>query len=306
MGLRIRTNIASLNAQRQLAQSSRKIVETNATLASGSRINKAADDAAGMGIKTKMTAHKNSLEQAQRNTQDGISIIQTAEGGLVETTKMIQRLRELAIQAASDTIGNREREMIQLEYEGLQDEIDRIASVTEFNGTRLLTGNGEFAPDGLDFSNHNESPLEIQVGKDYLSEADSLDEDNPVNIIRLDLSQIEAYAEKINVGSTDDDDRTKVNTRENAQQSISRLDTALEDVSSYRAYLGSLQNRLTSSDNNLSIHIENIAASRSRFADTDFAAAAADLTQNTIIQQAGASILSQANSAPQVALSLLG
>ncbi len=306
MGLRIRTNIASLRAQRQLAESSQRIVDTSATLASGSRINKAADDAAGMGMNTKMSAHQRSFQQAQRNGQDGVSIVQTAEGGLVETTKMIHRLRELAIQSASDTIGQQERQLIQLEYEALQDEIDRIASTTEFNGTRLLVGSQEFSPDGLYMSNHNESPLEIQVGKDYLPHADSLDNDNPVNIIRIDLSKMETYANKINIGASDNDDRTRVDSREDAQLSISRLDQAMTDVSSYRAYLGSIQNRLDSADNSLAIHRENLAASQSRFADTDFAAAAAELTQNTIIQQAGASVLSQANASPQIALSLLG
>ena len=305
MGLRIRTNFASLNSQRRLSESTARVNHSYSRLASGRRINKAADDAAGLAISENLRADIRSLTQAKRNAADGVSLVQTAEGGLVETTNMLIRLRELAVQAASDTVANRERSYIHMEYNALRDEIDRIATATEFNGTRLLVGNREHSPDGLDFSRDNTSPLDIHIGANYYPEADSSDQSNPVNIVRINLNEIDAYPAALGIGASDDSDASRVDSRPEAQASISRLDQALTNVSGYRAYLGSVQNRLNSTISNLGVAIENLQESRSRILDTDFAAETARLTQSSIQQQAGISVLSQSNAQPNIALSLL-
>lgn len=304
MGLRIRTNIASLNAQRRVAETTRNRIDSMAKLSSGERINKAADDAAGMAIANTMKADIRSLSQAKRNASDGISVLQTAEGGMAETTNMLIRLRELSIQAASDTIGTRERSFIQKEYSELKDEIDRISNSTEFNGTRLLIGDGEHAPEGL-MEGGNPYPHEIQVGSTYLPDADSLSERNPINIIRLDMSDMATNTEALGIGAANNSDGTSVDTKENAQNSIARLDTALDQVANNRSYLGSMQSRLQSTVNNLSIVTENLNESKSRIVDTDFAEETAKQTTANILQQAGTSVLSTANSLPQIALNLI-
>ena len=304
MGLRIRTNVASLNAQRRLADSTQKIQESSGKLASGKRINKAADDAAGLAIASNLGADVRSLNQAKRNANDGISLVQTAEGGLTETTSMLTRLRELAVQGASDTIGNTEREFLDKEFVALKNEIDRIANATEFNGTRLLIGDND-VPDEV-ANAEGTFPLEIQVGKDYYAEADSIDNDNQVNIIKIDLGGINAFTEgegSLDIGANEEG--TRVNTKQAAQESIMKMDDALIRVSEHRAYLGSIQNRLSSTINNLGVQTENIEAARSRIEDTDFAAETANYTSQKILQQAGSSVLAQANSQPQIALGLV-
>ncbi len=304
MGLRIRTNAASLNAQRRLANQTNAVRESASKLASGSRINKAADDAAGLAISENLKADIRSLGQAKRNALDGVSLVQTAEGGLVETSNMLVRLRELAIQSASDTIGNTEREFTDREYVALKDEIDRIAASTEFNGTRLLVGQNDM-PDEM--ANSSSFPLEIQVGKDYFEGADALDERNPVNIIKIDFSNLNAFTEgdgSLAIGKAEEG--TRVNTKEAAQMSIAALDKAIVRVNDYRSYLGAIQNRLGSTISNLGIQVENISESKSRISDTDFAYETAKYTQASILQQAGTSVLATANQAPQVALQLLG
>ena len=306
MGLRIRTNISSLNAQRELGQSSRRLRTVYEKLTSGKRINKAADDPGGFGVSQTLRKNIRSLNAAKRNASDGISIIQTAEGGLNETQAMLVRLRELAIQAASDTVGMQGRDFIQLEYAALKDEIDRIASSTEFNGTRLLVGSRNHSPSDLDLSEDNTFPLEVQVNKDYFPEADDIENRNPINIIQLDFGQLDAYAEGLGIGASQDDDGTRVDSLEGAQNSIGQLDHALHKVNSYRAYLGSVQNRMTSTINNLEVHIENLNTSKSRIVDTDFAAQTANLTQENILRQSGASVLRSSNSSPEIVLSLIG
>lgn len=304
MGLRIRTNVASINAQRRLRDSTMALRQSAAKLASGKRINKAADDAAGLAISANLNADIRSLNQAKRNASDGVSLVQTAEGGLVETTNMLTRLRELSIQAASDTIGAQERQYLDEEFLALKDEIDRIASATEFNGTRLLVGNGD-TPE--DIANPEGTfPLEIQVGKDYYLMSDSKSVPNPVNIIRLDMSELNAYTtgeNSLNIGRAEEGAR--VNTKEKAQVSISRLDDALTRVNEYRAKLGAAQNRLGSTINNLAIQVENLSTANSRILDTDFAAETARYSSQKILQNAGTSVLAQANTMPQVALNLL-
>ena len=305
MGLRIRTNITSLNAQRQLYNSTKSLQESMQKLASGERINKAADDAAGLAVSENLNADIRSLKMAKRNAADGVSLVQTAEGGLVETSNMLIRLRELAVQASSDTIGNHEREYLDKEYLALKDEIDRIASSTEFNGTRLLVGNTPLSEELG--GQTNSFPLEIQVSKDYYKLSDGADARSPINIIRLNFSDLNSYTTgegSLNIGRNTEG--TRVNTKMDAQQSISIVDEAISKVNAQRAYLGSSQNRLNSTIQNLGIQVENLSEARSRIRDTDYAEETASLTKANILQQAGTAILATANAQPQIALSLLG
>lgn len=308
MGLRIRTNVASLNAQRRLGNSTEALQNSMNKLASGSRINKAADDAAGLSISENLRADVRGLNQAKRNAMDGISLVQTAEGGLEETTNMLIRLRELSVQAASDTVGGQEREFLNKEYMQLKDEIDRIASSTEFNGTRLLVGDrAEDLPEEM-MGAANSFPLEVQVGKDYYAESDAIDLRNQVNIIKIDMGKLNAFTTGLGIGEAEPEeggDGARVDTKVNAQQSIEKVDSALTQVAEYRAYLGAIQNRFQTTVQNLGIQSENLDTARSRIRDADYAAETATFTQNNILQQAGTSVLAQANAQPQVALSLI-
>lgn len=304
MGLRIRTNIASLNAQRRLSLSTTDLQGNMSKLASGERINRAADDAAGLSISENLRADIRSLNQAKRNAMDGVSLVQTTEGGLMETTNMLVRLRELAIQSASDTIGDTERGFLDKEYLALKDEIDRIANSTEFNGTRVLSGGAENLAADL-AAGVPTYPLEIQVGKDYFPDTDAIDQLNPTNIIKIDLQNLNAYTDGgLQLGKGEDGSR--VATKQGAQTSISSLDFAITKVNEYRAYLGAIQNRFTSTIKNLSIQTENLSEARSRIRDTDIAEETALMTQNSILQQAGTAVLATANMQPQIALKLLG
>ncbi|SMF08073.1 flagellin [Pseudobacteriovorax antillogorgiicola] len=304
MGLRIRTNVASINAQRRLARSTQALTDSSGKLSSGKRINKAADDAAGLAISSNLNADVRSLSQAKRNAADGISLVQTAEGSLVETTSMLTRLRELAVQAASDTVGQTERAFLNKEFVALKDEIDRIANATEYNGTRLLIGQADV---GDEIANQEGTfPLEIQISKDYYEEVDDVEQRNQVNIIKIDLGNINAFTDgegSLDIGRAEEG--TQVDNKQDAQNSIMKLDDALVKVSDYRAYLGSIQNRLGSTINNLGVQIENLSAARSRIEDTDFANETARYTSEKILQQAGSSVLAQANQQPQIALGLV-
>lgn len=307
MGLRIRTNVASLNAQRRLGQSTEALGNSGNKLASGERINKAADDAAGLAISENLRADVRSLNMAKRNANDGVSLVQTAEGGLNETTSMIIRLRELAVQAASDTLGNTERGFLDKEFQALKSEIDRIAASTEFNGTRLLVGN--VAMPGDMSTGENAFPLEIQVSKDYYVNSDAIDHPNPTNIIRIDLQNLNAFStgeNSLNLNQSQAGEEIEgIGNKVGAQMTIGRLDTAITQVNEYRAYLGSIQNRLGSTINNLGVQTENLDAARSRIRDTDFASETAEFTKMKVLQQAGTSVLAQANQSPQIALGLL-
>jgi flagellin len=306
MGLRIATNVSSIIAQRHLSTSTNSLAKHSERLSSGFRINHAADDAAGMAIAEKMGAAARSLRQSRRNALDGISLVQTAEGGLNEITNIVSRLRELAVQSASDTIGVKERTYLQKEFSALKDEVDRIANAVEYNGTRLLVGEQEL-PDVV-AKQHNRSPLEIQVGANWQMETDGPAARNPVNTIRLDISKINAQTTgegSLGIGNLGDENETNISSKEGAQLSIDRLDQALDQVNSYRATLGALQNRLGSSISNLNVQIENADATKSRIKDADYADETAALTQSNILQQAGIAVLSQANNMPQLALRLL-
>ena len=307
MGLRIRTNVQSLTAQRHLGLSRLKQEGHAAKLASGRRINKAADDAAGLAIAEGLRADIRSLQQAQRNANDAVAMIQVAEGGLEEINSVLTRLRELSIQSASDTIGKNERSYLNQEFMALKDEIDRIVLATEFNGTKLLIGKGDGVPEEL-LEGHNPPPLEMQVGKDYVLPVDALEAPNPVNIIKINLEKIDARIaseDGLRLGYPTDEDGTRVDHKQGAQQAIARLDEAIQKVSSFRATLGAYQNRLGSAERNLGVRIENLTAAKSRIVDADFAFETAELTKANILMQAGSAILSQANQFPNTALELV-
>lgn len=277
MGMRVTTNISALNAQRNLIGSQRQINSSMAQLASGSRINKAADDAAGLAISENLKAQIRSATQAQRNANDGISMVQTAEGGLNEIGNIIVRLRELGIQAASDTVGNTERGFVDKEVQQLKSEIQRISSVTTWGTTKLLDGS---TPD-----------FDFQVGLFNNQEEDRITFHAGENIATLDA-----------LGLTGLDYTSK----EGAQSALQMLDAAQTSVNGTRANLGALQNRLTSTVDNLGVAQENMSAANSRIRDTDVAQASSEMTRNNILLQAGTSTLAQANQVNQLALKLIG
>ncbi|MES2615591.1 MAG: flagellin [Bdellovibrionota bacterium] len=320
MGLRIQTNVQSLMAQKNLGISTKNNEESMEKVSSGYRINKASDDAAGLAISDRLKSDIRGLNMAKRNANDGISVIQTAEGGMNEITNILTRLRELSVQGASDTIGNTERGFIHKEFNSLKDEIDRITVSTEYNGTMLLSGGLEGLPESL--SKHsNLPPLEIQVGKNWNAETDGANAGgeygrNPINVIRVNFDKMNTGTgvNGLNIGGSSDEsiDSTGVfmagnekDSKLRAQQTITKLDQALEKVAGYRSDLGSVQSRLNSTVSNLSTQTENYSAANSRIRDTDFAEETAKLTQSNILKQAGVSILSQANQSPTAALSLL-
>lgn len=306
MGFRIQTNAQSINAQRNLNLNNEANNASMEKLSSGYRINKASDDAAGLAISEKLKADYRSLQMSRRNANDGVSLIQTAEGGLNEVGNILIRLRELSIQGASDTIGNTERGFLNKEFGQLKDEINRISRNTEFNGTLLLVGEEDVPEEIKKYA--NKFPLDIQVGKNYFEKSDGEGEKNPVDIIRIDLGGVNATLGEngLNLGTAEEDDKSSVGTKEMAQKSLSVIDTALTRVSGFRATMGAIQSRLTSTVNQLSIQLENNAAANSRIRDTDFAEESAKLTQTNILKQAGVSVLSQSNQLPQLALRLIG
>lgn len=306
MGLRIASNVQALTAQRNLSATTESNNASMEKLASGFRINKAADDSAGLAISEKLKADLRGINMARRNASDGVSLIQTAEGGLNEVGNILGRLRELAVQGSSDTIGDTERGFLNKEFSSLKNEITRIAKSTEYNGTLLIGGELDGADEDL-ASRSNPFPLEIQIGKNYFASLDSKDQAAPVNVLRVDLQDINStVGEKgLNLGEGVDEG-AQVGNKVAAQSSIEMLDTAITKVSGYRSTLGALQNRLNSAMANLSVQSENANAANSRIRDTDFAEESAKLTQTNILKQSGVAVLSQANQTPQLALRLLG
>ena len=276
MGLRINTNVASLNAQRNLGTTRISMNRSLEKLSSGQRINRAGDDAAGLAISENLKAQIKGLGQAERNAEDGISLVQIAEGALGEVSNILIRLRELSVQAASDTIGTTERKFLNVEFEQLTSEVDRIANSTEFNRVPLLNGTG--------------SVFDIQIGtrNDPISDRLTFDASSAdVNVAALGLN-LASVSDKIS-----------------AQNSLTSIDQAIISVSGIRADFGALQNRLQSTVNNIQSSIENLAAANSRVRDTDVAAETAELTKQNILMQAGTSVLSQANSSTNSALTLI-
>jgi len=277
MGLRINTNIQALVAQRNLGISNQKQQNSLEKISSGTRIAKAADDAAGLAISSKMTADIRSLRQDNRNANDGISLVQVAEGGMNEVGNILTRFRELSIQGASDTIGDKERGFINKEMMQLRSEINRIAETTEFNGRNLLAGKGD--------------SLEIQVGLNNSPELDRF---------RFDVQKLNTTAEALGVSDVNTE------TKRASQENLTKIDGAIRMLSENRAEVGALQNRLGSSINNLSIYEENLSAANSRIKDVDIASETSELTKSNILSQAGVAVLSQANNNAQGALKLLG
>ena len=277
MGLRIATNVQSLSSQRYL--SSNREMQNNSLerLSSGSRINRSGDDAAGLAISEKLKADIRSMRQATRNANDGISLVQVAEGGMNEIGNILIRLRELSIQGASDTIGDTERGFINKEVQHLKAEVDRIANGTEFNGTKLLNGT---SPD-----------LEVQVGT----------KNDPIQD-RLKFDTKEQVATLQNLGVTDVSTENKVVSQEN----LAKIDFAINKINENRSGLGALQNRLQSTINNLNIYRENLEAANSRIRDTDMAEETSQMTKYNILTQANIAMLGQANQTPMSALKLIG
>lgn len=277
MGMRVTTNIAAVNAQRNLVSSQRVVGKSMAQLSSGSRINIAADDAAGLAISEKLKAGIRSARQANRNANDGISMVQTAEGGLNEISNIVTRLRELGIQGASDTVGSVERGFLDKEVQQLKAEVQRISLSTKWGTTNLLDG--------------STPAFDFQVGIYNNAEEDRISFDASQNVATIDALGIEGL------------DYT---TKEGAQTALQSLDSAQNSVNGMRANLGALQNRLTSTTDNLGVLEENMSAANSRIRDTDVAMASSEMMRNNILLQAGTSTLAQANQSNQLALKLIG
>ncbi|MEC9281921.1 MAG: flagellin [Bdellovibrionota bacterium] len=276
-GLRVSTNVASLNAQNSLAASQRKIDKTFAQLSSGDRITKAADDAAGLALSESLKAQVKGYSVAQRNAMDGQSMVQVAEGGLNEVSNILVRLRELGVQAASDTVGDRERQFLDKEVQQLKLEMDRIAQTTKYGTTNLLDGSG------------GEFSFQIDINNDDFQ--DRITFDSGAQSVRLSELSMEGL---------------DYSTKEGAREALTIIDDAQFTVNGHRATLGAVQNRLISTQNNLGTAIENVSAANSRIRDTDIAQATAELTQNQVLLNASTGILAQANAQPQSALRLIG
>lgn len=276
MGLRIATNVASLNAQKNLGATSLNVHRSFERLSSGLRINRAADDAAGLAISENLRAMIRGYRQADRNANDGISLVQVAEGSLNEVSNMLVRLRELAVQASSDTVGDTERKFVDVEYQQLKSEVQRITESTNFNGYDLLNGTG--------------GVIDIQVGV----------KNNPFQD-RISFNASAANSSLEALGLTTE----SVATKQTAQSSLEVVDNAMISINAIRANFGALQNRLYSTSQNLKVADENYSAANSRIRDADIAAETSEMTRNNILQQAAISVLSQANNSQQLALKLL-
>ena len=279
MGLVINTNIASINAQRNLSRTEDDMKTSLARLSSGMRITAAKDDAAGLAISEKLRAQIRGMAQAERNANDGISLVQTAEGALDQVSGILTRMRELTVQAATGTLGDEERLYLDAEYDKLKDEIDRIASVTEFNGQRLLNG-------------ATSAGISFQVGLT----ADTMD--------RITVSIQNTFASALGSGTFLDDQT--LSTMTGARNAMAIIDAAIQDVSGTRGDLGAAQNRLATTVKNLATQRENLSAANSRIRDVDVASETVDMTRSQILMQAGISVLAQANQLPTMALSLIG
>lgn len=276
MGLRISTNMPSINAQRTLGVSQRNLQTSFAQLASGNRINKAADDAAGLSISENLKSTIRGLQQAQRNSNDGISLVQVAEGGLNEISNIMTRLRELGVQASSDTVADTERGFINKEVQQLKLEAERISQSTRFGDQHLLNGSG--------------AAYQFQV---------DIHNDDFVDRIGFDTQEIVATTDALGISDLD------YSTKEGAQASLDTLDESQRMSNGFRATLGAIQNRLISTSENLGISVENFSAANSRIRDADIANSSAELARNNVLEAASVSMLAQANQQPSLALKLL-
>ena len=276
MALIITTNVASLNAQRNLDKTNRELNKSLARLSSGYRINTAADDPAGLAISEHLLAEIRGMQQDTKNAHDGVSLVQVAEGGLNTIQNMLIRLRELGVESASDTVDNTDRRFLDVEYQQLKSEIQRVSEVTTFNGYDLLNGTG--------------GVLDIQVG---------VHNDPFLDRISFNTAASDSTLAALGIGTE------SVATKAQAQESLDSIDNALTSVSAMRANFGAMQNRLQSTISNLLIARENLSAANSRIRDTDVAAETARLTKAEILRQAGISVLQQANNESQMVLKLL-
>ena len=278
MPIIVNSNIASLNAQRNLNQSNSALASSLQKLSSGLRVNSAKDDAAGLAVSEGLTSQIRGNSQGIRNAYDGISVAQTAESALGQVGNNLQRIREISVQAANGSISDDNRSQLQKEVDQLTQEVSRIVQTTNFNGTKLLSGG---------------SGLTFQVGS-------SGSTDNQVTTSGVELSGIAAYSGSLTATGT-----VNVSSSGAASAAIASMDAAIQTVTNTRATFGAVQNRFEAVIANTQAYVENLSASRSRIVDTDFASETATLTRNQILQQAGTAILGQANTVPQAALSLL-
>ena len=274
MGLRVNTNLISINAQRNLASVTDRLAGNFRRLSTGLRISTAADDAAGLAISERLRAQVASLDQAKRNANDGISLVQTAEGALNEVSSILVRLRELAVQSANGSVSNQDKDTLDQEFQSLTDEINRIGRSTDFNGIKLLDG--------------STSSVSFQVGNGTTAGIDT-----------LSISLTPSLSTSLGLNSLD------IGSGGSTSTALTNIDAAINTVSSLRGSLGAVQNRLGSTINNLAVQVENLSAAESRIRDVDVAEETANLTRNQILQQASIAVLSQANALPQAALRLL-
>jgi len=277
MALRINTNVASVFAQKHLSRTGERMAGTMEHLSSGMRITKAADDAAGLAVSEKMRAQIRSLRMAQRNTSDGISMVQTAEGSLAEVTSIMSRMRELAVEAANDSLSDTERGFLDTEFQDLETEITRISDVTEFNGINLLDGTAGAA-----------GTMTFQVGT----------RNSANDRITVDLTDQDSTALGVNASA--------VATRANAQDAIDEIDVAMESLNTDRASLGATINSLNVAVTNLGSTIENYGSAVGTIRDADIGLETAEFSKHQVLQQAGVAMLAQANALPTLALRLLG
>lgn len=277
MSLTISTNVASISAQKTMDQTQRSLNKSYSQLSSGSRITKAADDAAGLSISENLKSTIRGYEQAKRNANDGISMVQVAEGGLSEVSNILTRLRELGVQASSDTVGAKEREFIDKEVQQMKNEIQRIAESSRYGNTKLLDGSG----DTFDF--------QVDINNDEF-----------VDRISFDASAQDVTLSSLEVDGFD------FSSKDGAREALEVIEEAQTTVNGHRATLGALQNRLISTTENLSVAVENFSAANSRVRDTDVAKASADLAKNNILMNASVGVLAQSNQQPQSALRLIG
>ena len=285
MAVRIFNNIPSLTAQRILGVNNNRLAGSVERISSGIRINRAADDAAGLAISVGLRSDIRALRQAVRNASDGISLMNVTEGALNEQSGILIRLRELASQAATGTVGSTERATIQLEFTALRAELDRITATTEFNGTKLINGN-------LASSISTTSHTLIQIGID--SSANSrIDLNTQVNLDSIDSTQLEIH-------------NLSVTSSSEALTALDKINDAIASITASRGKVGAVHNRLSRSIANLSVSVENLTAAESSIRDADIASEVADLTRNQILVQTATAMVGQANLIPQSVLQLLG
>lgn len=277
MGLRVSTNLPSIAAQRSMSVSQREIGKSFAQLSTGSRITKAADDAAGLSISETLKSTVRGYQQAQRNANDGISMVQVSEGGLGEISNILTRMRELGVQAASDTVGDVERGFIDKEVQQLKNEMQRVAKTTRWGDQNLLDGSG------------TEYAFQVDINNDDFNDR-----------IGFDASQQDATVDTLGVEGFNFSDKA------DAREALEVLESAQRTVNGYRANLGAIQNRLISTTENLGVAVENFSAANSRIRDTDVAQSSAELSRNNILLNASVGVLAQANTQPMSALKLIG